>query len=430
MGNQMSESDSRANEISKRTTPTWEMELLISGATVFSLLQLPAPVYRFLSNAGEMQDESVYQAIKIFSLYVQFSLWILIITFVLHLFMRGYWIALVGMNSVFPKGMQWEKLTGYGPIYKKNLEKNRPDMSELIDVADNRATIVFALGFGIALTMILLSFFMGLVISILLAMQMFGANTKSDEIIFILIAAFMSPYLFVYIIDKYFGDKLINGKIGAVFEKIFGFYNDIGFGRSNFLINLYRTNQSRRKAYLMLALLAVLGGVSGIFLRSHNLDSGAYAALPSSTRAAGLEAPVNYYASFRQQSDSLPPQPYIESPVSSGLYLRLFVPYVPRHYNNVLRQQCPQALTSKAVNTGAGLVCLSKLLAISIDGKLISVELMGSSDPQTGQRGVIAMIPIQALVPGKHELSLIPPAHSTDSEKPGKVSVVRIPFWK
>ena len=120
----MSESDSGANEISKRTTPTWEVELLISGATVFGLLQLPAPLHRWLSIAGQAHGESVYQAIKMFGIYIQFSLWILIVTFVMHLFMRGYWIALVGMNSVYPKGIQWEKVKGFGPIYKESLEKN------------------------------------------------------------------------------------------------------------------------------------------------------------------------------------------------------------------------------------------------------------------------------------------------------------------
>ncbi|MGH8105725.1 MAG: hypothetical protein ACREO2_05380, partial [Arenimonas sp.] len=248
----MSEVENESQRISKRTTPTWEMELLISGATVFSLLQLPRPLYRFLSNAGEMHGEAVYQAIKIFGIYVQFSLWILIITFVVHLFMRGYWIALVGMNSVFPKGMQWDRLSDHGPIYKKDLEDNSPDMSELIEVADNRATVVFGLGFGTALTMFLLCLLMGVLIGILLALQIYGLSTKSDDIVFIMLAVFMGPYFVVYTIDKYFGNKLGNGKIGAWLGRIIGFYNRIGFGRSSVLINLYRTNQSRRKGYLVL----------------------------------------------------------------------------------------------------------------------------------------------------------------------------------
>ncbi|MEO6172949.1 MAG: hypothetical protein ABIP02_07520, partial [Arenimonas sp.] len=396
----MIEAENDSNQISQRTTPTWEMELLISGATVFSLLQLPAPLYRYLSNAGEMHSEAVHQAIKIFSIYIQFSLWILIITFVLHLFMRGYWIALVGMNSVFPKGMQWDKLGGYGPIYKKNLEENSPSMSELIEVADNRATVVFGLGFGAAMTMMLLSVLMGLLIGVLMTLQILGVNAKSDVIIFILLGVFMLPYLFVYSIDKYFGSNLINGKIGAGLGKMIGFYNAIGFGRSSILINLYRTNQTRRKGYLMFGVMVAMAAGSTLLLSRNSLDGGAYNGLPSSDRNNGLEAPVDYYASLREQAGSQSIQPYIESPVSNGPYLRLFVPYVPRQHNEVLQKQCPQALLRKAANTGEGLSCLSKLLAISIDGKLASVDLMASSDPQTGQRGMMAMLPIQALESG------------------------------
>ncbi|MEO8002825.1 MAG: hypothetical protein ABI644_13200 [Arenimonas sp.] len=426
----MSDAEKDSNQISKLTTPTWEMELLISGATVFSLLQLPAPLYGYLSNAGEMHGETVYQAIKIFSIYVQFSLWILIVTFVLHLFMRGYWIALVGMSSVFPKGIQWEKLSGYGPIYKKNLEENNSSMSELIEIADNRATVVFGLGFGISLTMILLSVLLGLLIAVLLAMQVFGINAKSDNIIVITLGLFMLPYLFVYSIDKYFGTKLVNGKMGTGLGKMIGFYNAIGFGRSSILINLYRTNQSRHKAYLMFALMTAMGVGSMLLLSLNRLDGGAYDALPSSGRNSGLEAPVNYYASLREQAGSQSVLPYIESPVSSGPYLRLFVPYVPRRYNEVLQKQCPQALVKKAANLGEGLSCLSKLLAISIDGKLMPVDLMASSDPQTGQRGMMAMIPIETIESGKHELSLVSLKQNEDDEKPEKANVLIIPFWK
>jgi len=426
----MSESEVKTNEISKRTTPTWEMELLISGATVFSLLQLPAPLYRFLSSAGEMHGEAVYLAIKISSIYIQFSLWILIITFVLHLFMRGYWIAMVGMNSVFPKGIQWEKMTGYGPIHRKSLQKNSQDMSELIEVADNRATIVFGLGFGSALTMLSLSLLMGLLIGILLTMQVLGINLKSGDIISAILLVLFGPYLVVYTLDNYFGEKLLNGKIATMFEKVIGFYDFVGIGQSSVLINLYRTNKSRRISYLIMGFMAAMGAASSLLISMNGLDGGAYNALPSSGRNNGLEAPIEYYASLRQQTSSPTLHPYIEGPVSDGPYLRLFVPYIPRYYNEILQEKCPQASSKKSANMGAGLQCVSTLLKISIDGKPVAVELMASGDPQTGQRGMLAMIPIHTLPSGKHELSLVSLGKSQNEDKPELPNIIRIPFWK
>ncbi len=37
----MSSAENSSERLPPRTTPTWEMELLISGATVFALFQLP-----------------------------------------------------------------------------------------------------------------------------------------------------------------------------------------------------------------------------------------------------------------------------------------------------------------------------------------------------------------------------------------------------
>ncbi len=58
------------------------------------------------------------------------------------------------------------------------------------------------------------------------------------------------------------------------------------------------------------------------------------------------------------------------------------------------------------------------------------VELMATSDPQTGQRGMMAMIPIETLESGKHELSLVSLKQKSDDEKPEKAHMLIIPFWR
>ncbi len=429
----MSEQNSNSDKIPAKTTPTWEMELLISGATVFSLLQLPAPVYRWLSIASQGHDSAVHEAIKIFSVYVQFSLWILIATFVLHLFMRGYWIALVGMSSVFPSGIQWEKIKGFGPVYKKGIEKNNVAISELIEAADNRATIVFGLGFGVSTVMITLSIAMAVVIAVLLVLQALRIGAESQDTIFLAGAIMLiAPFLVAYVIDQYFGEKLINSNRTTWLELVFAFYNKIGLGRNgSALINLYRTNQTRRKSFLFRSAMVTLGAASSLILMRTGIDSGAYKGLPSTNSRSGLEASTDFYASSRQLAESREILPYIESPIVSGPYMQLFVPYLPWQYNPILLRECPQVLTKKAANEGSGLNCLSKLLQISIDGKLIAIELVSSSDPATGQRGVIAVIPTQDLASGRHEVSLVSLQHDEDdSDKPDKEIFIRIPFWK
>src|SRR5690606_11357745 len=83
--------------VPRHTTPTWEMELLISGATVFALMQLPGAVEevvnvllpRFEANAGAL--------VLLPATYFKSAVYALIVSFILHLATRGYWVALVGL---------------------------------------------------------------------------------------------------------------------------------------------------------------------------------------------------------------------------------------------------------------------------------------------------------------------------------------------
>ena len=50
--------DTAPNTLSPRTTPTWELELLISGATIFGLLQLPELLDQAYALYEAMDDEA------------------------------------------------------------------------------------------------------------------------------------------------------------------------------------------------------------------------------------------------------------------------------------------------------------------------------------------------------------------------------------
>jgi hypothetical protein len=67
-------------------------------------------------------------------------------------------------------------------------------------------------------------------------------------------------------------------------------------------------------------------------------------------------------------------------------------------------------------------------MAFQLDGKPLVVRFDASSDPGTGQPGMLAMIPVAALAPGRHELSFDAPGRPA---KPGGAPRrFRIPFWK
>src|SRR5690242_2190374 len=133
----------------KHTTPTWEVELLISGVAVFAMLQLPELLDRAILEWQPRLVDRWGKLLWIVYIYAKSAALILAVTFVIHLLLRARWIALVGMLSIYPKGVDWSKLR-LGPHAREIEGKRMGRMDEAIDRADNRATMVFALGVVLA----------------------------------------------------------------------------------------------------------------------------------------------------------------------------------------------------------------------------------------------------------------------------------------
>jgi hypothetical protein len=78
------------------------------------------------------------------------ALYALIGCFLVHLALRGYWVALVGADSVFPHGVRWDKQREYGPIQSELTQARVRPLRSFVARADNAASLVFATGFVLA----------------------------------------------------------------------------------------------------------------------------------------------------------------------------------------------------------------------------------------------------------------------------------------
>jgi len=138
-------------------------------------------------------------------------------------------------------------------------------------------------------------------------------------------------------------------------------------------------------------------------------------------------SPNAFYADQRADGYAVTPLPYIRSRVVAGPYLEVFVPFIARLHGVALPAACP-GLGDPDLDGRLRLECLARMIAIQLDGVPIAVPLDASTDPSTGQVGMLAMIPVGALAPGRHELSL------NDLDRRGRDGAeprrYRIPFWK
>jgi len=425
--------DETVHDIPKRTTPTWDMELLISGATAFGLLQVPGMIDSWAIWALTENQIEVQQFLFTLTLYMQFSVLTLIITFLLHLLMRGYWVALVGMHSVYPEGVRWEHFRKSSPVATERLLKQTSDFGTLIEAADNRATWVFGLGFGLALVMAWPAMLVGTLSVVLLIAQKFdwplGPITIGFWIVF---GILLMPIVVVGFIDRLFGEQwLAEGRTGTL-ERVYRFYHRIGMSRAQNPLLAIATSHGKSNSTTTVTVVAVIiimmGVATSTVMRMTAFESGAFDGLPSMSAAGKHELFQSHYGDLRDKNGTAN-APFIPTRVVRGDYLPLFVPYRPIMMNRVLAKECPEALVPSARDAGDGLRCMARLLDVHLDGQPLTIELFAATDGASGQRGTIAMIDIATLSRGRHVLT-VNRLQLKDDKSPAEGRAHVIEFWR
>ncbi len=428
-----------------RTTPTWEMELLLSGATVFALVQLIGVLdQRFYLAFPDMDDAQGTLWLLLY-LYSRSAVLILAAAFAVHLGMRAHWVALVGLRSVFPRGIRLDRLRG-GPQARAVTVAAASDLGTAIERADNRATLVFGIGVGLALSILAPGVLV--VVSYLLAwlLHLLPGQAGSLTLYFFAITALvLVPMLLATGADSLAGSRLApDGVAARAIRRVLGAYNRVGMSQNaNTLYAIFSTNFGtyRTTAFVLLLMMAAFGATMWSFYRQVDPgEQGVPAFWPGRGTQGANQIHGEHYADLRGTIRPLGAQPWIPSLQASGAWLPVTMPIRARNHGSVLAQ-CPEPARStadseadpeaSATQRDALLACIADLHAISIDGQPVEGVTWDFIDrPAERLRGVLAMVPIAALAPGRHELRVARP-QSPERKLSGKpVRHYRIPFWK
>ncbi len=444
---------------------TGELELLISGAVALLLALVPAQVDRIYYRASQ-QLVGAAEVLTFFGFYyLKLILYILIVTFGIHLAVRAFWVALIGLDSVFPRGIRWNRLSN-GPISKAYFRRILPSTRELIVYADGVASVTFAAGFS------LVSVFLVSVI---------GAGAVG---LFVVLAAAVLPFdipvgaVFAWlaislailatapmIIDQFFGRFLVDvpgrewarrllARLVRVSATMMGFRL---FGP----VQLTLSSQLGNRAYTA-GVMTVITLVLGFFLSWDVLSRSGGGVIatspwqPIQVGAAGVN-PRHY-----EDRESPEPRrrliPTIPSEVvdAETFWLRIFVPANPEMDDPALARRCPDAepLASVGLNRGRQrsfapadsvapriqrvLECTAELWQVSVDGRPVSDPVF-YDQAEAGLRGLAWYFDLRTIPTGRHlvEVRRTPgvdedPEWSEEEreEAAGELPMVfRIPFW-
>ena len=427
------------------TTPTWEVELLISGVAVFAMLQLPGWIEDRYFEILPRLDESWRELLNLAHIYRQSATLLLAVTFVLHLLLRAHWIAVVGMSSVASGGVDWSRMR-MGPIQLAHEQSRFPGVPAIIERADNRASQVFAVGVMLTTMMISIS-----VIALAVALSAtivtkLGLPLSAGWVITFIMFGALFPFMIAVFIDRTKGTQLQPGsRVHRILSRAFPVFSRLGFSRtSNPISTLLSSHNGDRHTAVVITCLIMLSMFSvfaSIALQRIDYGVGSYGWLPPIRRDAGEQINRAHYDSLRDIHRGAI-LPFIPEEIVTADFLKLQIPFVPRSHNPALDRQCPDVrlIRSDRDRQVAVLNCLSAMHMVTIDGQPLAVNLFFASDPRLDTPTLQAMIDVRDLSAGQHQLTVtMPPVDSdaedasddtNDADAEPKPTFDRIPFWR
>lgn len=425
---------------------TWELELLISGAVVFALLQLPDRVDAWYWRTEQHLGGALQDAAFMLYYYLKLILYTLIFTFVVHLAARAYWVGLIGLDAAFPRGVQWDR-SSYGPITRAVYRERQPSLEALIARADRFCNVLFSFSFSIVFI-----FLTSLVLLPALALLAFGISLAlvggehSERVFQVLLALLIVPILVVGGVDRRWGNRLDRSRgVGRVIDRTVHLYARLFFSVSYLPVwNTLQTNiPGKRFQYVFFATFfgtVMVFFVRDIVLPSGRIQAGSYAYLPDEADAYGVEA-VYYADRVAGEERRRNAAPTLQSEVIRGGFVRLFVPYVPERHEAAIERQCPEvepltdagirwvgrdAQAPPAERMEAVLRCLERIHPVQLNGREVRPRYRFYTEAETGRRGVVAFLPAGPLPEGENLLVVSAVPRSGAGRQPDPHV---IPFW-
>ncbi len=409
--------------IHEPTVRPWELELLISGAVVFSLLQMPGVVDGVFNRVQPHLAERAHMGVFMMYTYVKIALYTLISCFILHLGMRAYWVGLIGLETVFPHGVRWEDST-YGPVMTEVYRKKLGRLQPRIDAADRFCSILFPLAFTLVMLCVYSTAMIGLVAALAFAVSrlLLGGEHFMRVAIGIFMVAFLVP-LTAWALDRTIGGRVRPGGRGeAVIRRmsLAAYYVNAMPAYGTVFMTLFTNARKGARYPMMYALMTVLFGffmIKDVFLDRGIVLAADHVYLPDAPGKFGIGA--GYYESHRKPGAVYDRTPSIQSDVVRDPYVKLFIPYTPTRHGVAFAESCPGApQLSRAgmrmdvdgppqpAAVQAVLDCWMRLQPVTLNGRPIRPDFRFYTHPESGLRGIMAYIPTAPLPRGENVITV------------------------
>ncbi|MBI3134307.1 MAG: hypothetical protein HYZ14_06475 [Bacteroidetes bacterium] len=390
---------------------SWELELLVSGGAIFTLLQLSDLYIEWINT---LLITSFIPGIRIIEFAGMVGIKILTIGFILHLILRAFWLGLVCINYVFPGGINGSRLKQQKPFAGKHVAG---DLKDQIMRIDSHCGMLMFTSIISAVAITGISFLFAILIGTVILLEI--STTGS-------VLEFTGTALILFFI-LYILDLLLMGVfrkiplLSYVFFPVFKLYDYLSF-RSYYQrpLNLFSSNVRRLRFFsgaLLFSLVTIISSYMALYRTMHwpNLfDGRAY-------KWQLADGDYMAYSFYRDQnSEHNRSRASIQSKIVQSNFLDVFVLYERRFDDLISQTPTPDSLRTFADITG-----------IQIDDSCYQqVTWNPYWNEEITNIGINTVIDISHLTNGEHLLRIYTDNTRINSSPNQESFEVRIPFWK
>ena len=371
---------------------SWEVEILIVAVILAFLFNIPdfiqarvAAIWvstHYDGRGYNLLDPTPFWflmgIIKMFLyLILKFCFIVAKFTFSSYVIFRGFWVAVIGLSSVFSKGLDVKKLN-YSSYFNKLLPKDSFD--SLISNLDNVCSSIFSLGF-------LVVFYVSSIIIYLCALVLI---IGSSDYIFVFLNIYFTEIIFNFIFFFFislgiifFIDILFLGILKKVKWKVFSYpYSKLYkllriltlFFMYESVYYLFISNIKRRFVFILWLILALC--ITAIIV-SNKADG--YLTFPDDTLKTEYFMSQDHYEDRLIASGnnfSSTKHPFINSEIISESYLKLYIPFHPNIHSS-LDSACGIINREEGSSYYQSLInCINSQYAIYIDNDTIVSDFL------------------------------------------------------
>ena len=401
---------------------SWEVEILIVGFVLVVLFQIPETIHfemtELLNSASLSEPTSILSWLGNFlSLTsILFSVKIVIYCLSIYLGLRGFWVGILGLSSVFPKGINIKKLN-FSEKFTNDLKQY--NFNNFIIRIDNICSSIFAFTFLLSfsvMSFLILVYEVFLIILVgALATGKFEETGETMEgpmeaVIFYLLMVFLIPGLL------YFIDYFLFGILKKIKWKPFSFcyyYIDKFYKYATLVFiydHLYYTFISNVKRRIIFGLFLFYIIITSLF---DPVNERIFFPKNNSQHLMQYYYYENQFHKIeKNDEESYPETVFIDSEIISSNYLKLYIPYIPT-INKSLEKLCPAIID---INDDAGsdkekevLDCINLAYNVFVGEKQIESDFIFYLYPHeyTNIETFFMIVPLNEIEDGKQVLKII-----------------------